>query len=64
MFNKILIAVFFVILITSIIAFSYIYPFKTLGYGWQCAISGFVGFLLIVCILIEVRKKDIKTNGK
>ncbi len=62
--NRILIVIFFVILVTLIIAFTSIYPFTLIGFGWQCAISGFIGLLWIICILIEVRKKDVETYEK
>jgi membrane associated rhomboid family serine protease len=57
--NKALIVIIFVIMIVLLYAFSSIYPFTTIGFAWQCAICGFVGLLWIVCLLIEIRKKDI-----
>ncbi len=62
--NQILIVLLFIILIGLIVAFSSIYPFSAVGYGWQCIISGFVGLLLVICLLIEAWKKDVKSNGK
>ncbi len=62
--NKVLIVVFLVILIVLLIAFSSIRPFSELGYAWQCAICGFFGLLLIICVLIEIWKKDVESNGK
>lgn len=62
--NQILIIILFVILVALIVAFSAIYPFSTVGYGWQCIISGFVGLLLIISLLIEVWKKDAGSDGK
>jgi membrane associated rhomboid family serine protease len=58
--NKILIVVLFLIIIGLLIAFSSVYPFTTVGYGWQCAICGFFGLLWIICLLIEICKKDIE----
>ncbi len=55
---KILSVVFFIIIILLLIAFSSIYPFTTIGYGWQCTLCGFFGLLLIICLLIEIWKKD------
>jgi membrane associated rhomboid family serine protease len=62
--NRILIVVFFVIIIALLVAFTSIYPFTTVGYGWQCALCGFFGLLWIVCLLIEVRKKDVESHAK
>jgi membrane associated rhomboid family serine protease len=62
--NKILIVVFFIIFIALFVAFTSIYPFTSLGYIWQCALCGFFGLLWIVCILIEIRKKDVESCGK
>jgi hypothetical protein len=58
--NKILIVVFFIILVLLMVAFTSIYPFTTIGYGWQCASYGFFGLLWIICLLIEISKKDIE----
>ncbi len=62
--NKILILVFFIVIIVLLVAFSSIYPFTTISYGWQCALCGFFGFLWIVCLLIEVWKKDVELYTK
>lgn len=56
--NKILIAVFFVIIILLLVAFTSIYPFTAIGYLWQCALCGFFGLLWITCLLINVWKKE------
>jgi membrane associated rhomboid family serine protease len=57
--SRILSVVFFVIIVVLLVAFSSIYPFTTIGYGWQCALCGFFGFLWIASLLIEIWKKDI-----
>ena len=62
--NKIMIVVFSTIIVVLLVAFSSIYPFTALGFMWQCAIVGILGLLLIACILIEVWKKDVESNGK
>lgn len=64
--NKILIVVLFIVIVVLVVAFTSIYPFTTLNYGWQCALCGFFGFLWVVCILIEIWKKDVEsyTNTK
>jgi hypothetical protein len=62
--NRILIAVFFFVIVFLLIAFSSIYPFTALAFVWQCVICGFFGLLWIICILIEIRKKDIESNTK
>jgi len=62
--NRILIVVFFVILVFLLVAFTSIYPFTTLNYVWQSVICGFIGLLWIVCLLIEIRKKDTESHAK
>jgi hypothetical protein len=56
--HKILSVVFFFIIIFLVLAFSSIYPFTAVGYIWQCTLCGFFGLLWIICLLIEVWKKD------
>ena len=62
--NRILIAVFFIVLVALLVAFTSIYPFTTLNYAWQCALCGFFGLLWIVCLLIETWKRDVDSQTK
>lgn len=61
---RILIVVFFVILVFLLVAFTSIYPFTMLNYVWQSAVCGFFGLLWIVCLLIEIWRKDIESHSK
>ncbi len=62
--NRILIVVFFIIFVALLVAFTSIYPFTTIGYMMQCVLCGFFGFLWIVCLLIEIWKKDVESYAK
>ena len=57
--NRILSVVFFIIIILLLVAFSSVYPFTTIGYGWQCILCGFFGLLWIASLLFEIWKKGI-----
>jgi hypothetical protein len=59
--NRILLVVFFVIFVFLLFVFTSIYPFTMISYVWQIVICGFFGLLWIVCLLIEIRKKDAES---
>ena len=62
--NRILIVVLLFIIVVLLVAFSSIYPFTTVGFVWQCVLCGFFGLLWIICILVEIWKKDIESSTK
>lgn len=56
--HRILGAVFFVLMVAALVAFTAVAPFTMVDYRWQCAICGFFGLLWIICLLIELATKE------
>ena len=57
--NRILSVVFFIIIVLLLVAFSSIYPFTTVGYGWQCTLYGFFGLLWIATLLYDMWERGL-----